>query len=213
MQTVAVVDYGMSNLCSVAKALEAAAAGSTRVVISGEPDQLRAAERVVFPGQGAIGRCLSTLEEHGLTSVLIECLRGKPYLGICLGMQCLLDRSAEDGGTATLGILPGEVRRFPDGRPDAGGRRCKVPHMGWNEVRQARAHPLWKGIADGARFYFVHSYYADPAEAGDLAGSTDYIVPFASAIARDNLFAVQFHPEKSQRNGLALLRNFLAWKP
>jgi glutamine amidotransferase len=206
VQTVAVLDYGMSNLRSVAKAL-AHVGGNCRIAVTDRPEEILRADRLVFPGQGAIGECMRNLSRLG------ECARSKPYLGICLGLQCLMERSEEDSGTAGLGLIPGRVARFPRDSRDACGRRLKVPHMGWNEVAQAAAHPLWRGIEPGSRFYFVHSFYVEAARAADVAGSTDYAVHFAAAVARDNVFAVQFHPEKSQRAGLRLLGNFLDWKP
>jgi glutamine amidotransferase len=211
MQTVAVIDYGMSNLRSVAKAVEFVAEGGARVEILDDPDRILAADRIVFPGQGAMGRCMETLRARGLDGVLLECVRTKPFLGICLGLQTLMEYSEEDGGTRGLGVIPGRVLRFPEGRRDAGGNLFKIPHMGWNRVRQVREHPLWRGIESGERFYFVHSYYVESEDEADIAGSTGYILDFTSAAARDNLFATQFHPEKSQRCGLQLLRNFLEW--
>lgn len=212
METVAIVDYGMSNLRSVEKAL-AFVAGGQRIVVTDRPEEIRAADRLVFPGQGAIGACMTCLDERGLQEAVRECARNRPYLGICLGQQCLLSSSEEDGGTPGLGIIPGTVCRFASGQRDAEGRLLKIPHMGWNRVQQCAPHPLWQGIASGERFYFVHSYYPVPADESDVAGRTDYIVSFAAAIARENLFAVQFHPEKSQRAGLRLLENFLHWNP
>jgi len=211
MQTVAVIDYGMSNLRSVAKAVEYVAEANTRVEILDDPERIRAADRIVFPGQGAMGQCMRTLQDKGLDRVLLECIRSKPFLGICLGLQTLMEYSEEDGGTRGLGVIPGRVRRFPEGRRDTGGNLYKIPHMGWNRVRQARNHPLWQGIESGERFYFVHSYYVEPEDKSIVAGDTDYILDFTSAVARDNFFATQFHPEKSQRCGLQLLRNFLSW--
>ncbi|MBI2969273.1 MAG: imidazole glycerol phosphate synthase subunit HisH [Gammaproteobacteria bacterium] len=213
MQTVAVLDYGMSNLRSVAKALEYVADERSRIVVTDRPDRLRAADRIVFPGQGAIGQCMLNLARIEASEILAECLREKPYLGICLGLQCLMDASDEDGGTRGLGWLKGRVVRFPGDRRDEYGRRLKVPHMGWNEVAQAVEHPLWNGISSRERFYFVHSYYVAAERKEDVAGVTSYAVEFAAAVARDNLFAVQFHPEKSQHAGLRLLRNFIAWNP
>jgi glutamine amidotransferase len=209
MTTVAVIDYGMGNLRSVCKAIEHVAPRATvRLVRS--PAELRAADRVVFPGQGAIGGCLAALARSGMREALLEALARKPYLGICLGLEALYESSEEDGGTAGLGVLPGRVRRFAP-PPDARGPALKVPHMGWNEVDQTRAHPLWRGIPSGTRFYFVHSYYAESGDPEQVAGTTDYGVRFTSAAARANIFAVQFHPEKSQQAGLTLLANFVAW--
>lgn len=207
MASVALLDYGSSNLRSVAKALAAAAPAGTGIRICTSAAELRGADRVVFPGQGAIGQCMQRLRQLDLVEVLGECLRTKPFLGICLGLQSLLERSEENGGMDCLGLVPGSVRRFP---ADIG---LKVPHMGWNQVRQQRAHPLWRDIAPDSRFYFVHSYYVEARDPALTAGSTDYGLTFTCALARANLFAVQFHPEKSQRAGLTLLSNFLRWQP
>lgn len=207
MAGVALLDYGSSNLRSVAKALAAAAPAGTPIRIATTSAALRAADRIVFPGQGAIGQCMGRLQALGLVEALIDCLRDRPFLGICLGLQSLMTRSDENGGTPCLDIIPGAVRRFD------GHAGLKVPHMGWNQVVQARPHALWQDIGPATRFYFVHSYFVDPADATLTAGATEYGDPFTSALARDNLFAVQFHPEKSQRAGLTLLSNFLRWKP
>jgi glutamine amidotransferase len=208
---IAVVDYGMGNLRSVAKAIEHVCPQS-RVVVSGDPAAVAAAGRVVFPGQGAMPDCMREMEVRGLKPVLLQAARSKPFLGICIGLQMLFDRS-EEGDTPGLGVLPGAVRRFPPARMvDTLGARLKVPHMGWNEVEQVD-HPLWEGIPDRSRFYFVHSYYAEPADPALVAGWSAYPFRFASAAARGNLFAVQFHPEKSHHAGLRLLANFVRWKP
>ena len=221
-RTVAVVDYGMGNLRSVAQAVghvarEAQAAGDEiDVVVTAVPEVVFAAERIVLPGQGAMRDCMRELRESGLQAAVLEAAATKPLLGVCIGMQMLLDRSEEGavGGTPGLGLIPGEVVRFRlEGRLQEDGSRYKVPQMGWNEVIQVRAHPLWAGIPDRAWFYFVHSYCARPADARHSAGETDYGARFTSALARDNIFATQFHPEKSAAHGLALYRNFLAWKP
>jgi len=213
MQKVAVLDYGSSNIRSVVKALEHVAGTNIQILIAAQAEQLLVADRIVFPGQGAIGQCMASLAEKDFKAIVSECIQNKPFLGLCLGLQSLLDESEEDGGIAGLGLIPGKVRRFPAGQQDSQGHACKIPHMGWNQVEQRKAHPLWKGIESGARFYFVHSYYVAAKRSADIAGSTDYILDFTSAIARDNLFAVQFHPEKSQGAGLQLLRNFLLWQP
>jgi len=212
MSTIAVIDYDMGNLRSVCKALEYVAPDQ-RVVLTHDPDELRRAARVVFPGQGAIGGCVTALREKGLRDVLLEALERKPFLGICLGLQALYEWSEEGGGVAGFGILPGQVKRFPaDKMVDPVSRQAlKVPHMGWNQVRQTDPHPLWDGIAQEARFYFVHSYYAASANPTWVAGMTDYGLSFTSAAARANIFAVQFHPEKSQHAGLQLLENFTKW--
>jgi glutamine amidotransferase len=209
--SVAVIDYGMGNLHSVASALEHAGAGSVQV--SCDPAVLRAADRVVFPGVGAIRDCMAEIRRLGCDELLQTALttQHKPVLAICVGMQALLERSEENGGVPCLGLLGGDVRFLGEDLRDVDGGRLKVPHMGWNEVRQRRPHPLWEGIADGTRFYFVHSYYVHAADRDLVAGSVDYGVSIDAALARDNLFAVQFHPEKSHTAGLRLLRNFLAW--
>jgi glutamine amidotransferase len=207
---IAVIDYGMGNLHSVRKALEHVAPGA-EVVVTDEPGLIASADRVVFPGQGAAPDCMAEIEAHGLRDAVLDAARRKPFLGICMGLQVLFDHS-EEGNTACLGILPGNVRLFPaQAMHDEAGSKLKVPHIGWNEVRQARAHPLWDGIDDNARFYFVHSYYCDPAGVEVVAGVTRYPFEFACAVARDNLFAVQFHPEKSAAAGLRLLANFVTW--
>lgn len=211
MSTVAVIDYGMGNLHSVAKALEHVADGQ-KVVVSHDPAVIRAADRVVLPGVGAIRDCMAEMERQGLVDVIHEAARTKPFLGVCVGMQALMDFSAENGGTSCLGILPGRVEYFGDSLIDpVTGERLKVPHMGWNQVRQEKSHPMWRGISQDARFYFVHSYYVQPSTADVTAATTNYGFDFAAAVVRDNVFAVQFHPEKSQHAGLALYANFLVW--
>jgi glutamine amidotransferase len=207
---IAVIDYGMGNLRSVSKAIEHVAPGR-KVVVTSNPDEVASAGRVVFPGQGAMPDCMREMESRGLRPALIEAARSKPFLGICIGLQMLFEHS-EEGDTPGLGLLPGVVRRFPQGRMvGAKGEKLKVPHMGWNE--QAIKHPLWAGIADRSRFYFVHSYYPEPADPALIAGWSAYPFRFACAAARGNLFAVQFHPEKSHTAGLQLLANFVAWQP
>ena len=209
---VAVIDYGMGNLRSVWQALVRVAPGR-EVVVTADPAVVASAERVVFPGQGAMPDCMRELDARGLRSAVLEAARSKPFLGICIGQQMLFEHS-EEGDVPGLGIFAGQVRRFPAERMYlADGQRLKVPHMGWNEVVQTRPHPLWKGIEDRARFYFVHSYCVDPLDSAWIAGTTDYGIPFTSAVARDNIFAIQCHPEKSARSGLALLTNFIEWKP
>jgi imidazole glycerol-phosphate synthase subunit HisH len=211
MNTVAVIDYGMGNLRSVCKAIEHVAP-KAKVVLTSDAAQVRAADRVVFPGQGAIGGCVSALASGGLHDAVFDVLRTKPFLGICLGLQALYEFSEEGGGTSCFGVLPGRVKLFPrEKMVDANGQALKVPHMGWNQVHQERAHPLWKGIPQDSRFYFVHSYYADSADPAQVAGSTCYAIRFTSAAARANIFAVQFHPEKSAAAGLQLLENFVSW--
>jgi len=212
MQRIAVVDYGMGNLRSVAKALDRVSSESQDVVVTGDAAVIADAERVVFPGQGAIRDCMIELDRLGLESVLRTCVADRPFLGICLGLQALMESSEEHAATRGLGILGGSVRRFPgDARDAVSGERLKVPHMGWNGVAPVRDHPLWHGIAPNERFYFVHSYYVVPDDEDVIAGRTRYGVEFCSAAAFGSAFAVQFHPEKSQRPGLALLANFCAW--
>jgi glutamine amidotransferase len=213
MGVIAVVDYGMGNLRSVAKALEHVAPAGTYVAVTDDAGTIERADRVVFPGQGAARDCMRAIDAHGLRGPLINAARSRPFLGMCMGLQVLLARSEENGGTDCLGLFAGSVRFFGHEGRDAQGRSLKIPHMGWNTVTQARGHALWAGIADAARFYFVHSYYADPEDPALVAGTTDYGRTFASAIARDNVFACQFHPEKSSRDGLQLLANFVHWAP
>ena len=209
--TIAVVDYGMGNLRSVSQALEHVASGR-KVVVTADPQVVAAAERVVFPGQGAMPDCMRELDARGLRPEVLAAARDKPFLGICIGLQMLFEQS-DEGDVAGLGVFAGDVRRFPDeNMVDRSGQRLKVPHMGWNRVRQ-NPHALWAGIADGARFYFVHSYCVQPAAASVVTGTTEYGIPFTCAVARDNIFAVQFHPEKSAQDGLQLLKNFVAWQP
>ncbi len=211
-QTIAVIDYGMGNLRSVAKAIEHVAAGAP-VVVTADPAQVAAAARVVFPGQGAMPDCMRELEQRGLRPAVIAAARSKPFLGICIGEQMLFAHS-EEGDAAGLAIFPGSVQRFPAARMHgADGSRLKVPHMGWNTVAQKKPHPLWAGIADHSRFYFVHSYCVQAPDSALCAGTTDYGLSFTSAVAQDNIFAVQFHPEKSARDGLQLLKNFVEWHP
>ncbi|MBS3964607.1 MAG: imidazole glycerol phosphate synthase subunit HisH [Methylomonas sp.] len=209
MTTVAVIDYGMGNLHSIAKALQHAEPNA-HIQVSAQPGIIDSADRVVFPGVGAMGDCMKALHELNLVDTVRSAAATKPFLGICLGMQALLTDSEENGYTDCLHILPGHVRRFDYGLRDADGQPLKIPHMGWNRVHQ-RPHPLWHGIAQDSRFYFVHSYYAVPDDAGDSAATSDYPDAFTCALARNNLFAVQFHPEKSQAVGLQLLTNFLRW--
>ena len=211
MTDVAVIDYGMGNLHSVAKAIEHVGRG-LQVTITGDPAVVDRAKRIVFPGQGAMPDCVREMDSRGLRAAVLEAARAKPFLGICIGLQMLFDAS-EEGDTAGLGLMPGRVRRFPASMVDDRGIRLKVPHMGWNEVRQTLSHPLWDGIPQGSRFYFVHSYFPHPENRELTAGETVYGLPFTCAAARDNLFAVQFHPEKSESAGLRLFANFLAWRP
>ena len=209
--TVAVIDYGMGNLHSVASALEHV--GADKVLVTHDANQIRQADRVVFPGVGAIRDCMSEIRRLHCDALLEQALTEQhvPVLAICVGLQALMSRSEENDGVDCLDIIPGEVRYFGNPLTDANGGRLKVPHMGWNEVRQVVDHPLWQGIDDGSRFYFVHSYYVHADDRALVAGSVRYGVDADAALARDNLFAVQFHPEKSAAMGLQLLRNFLNW--
>ncbi len=209
--TVAVIDYGMGNLHSVASALQHV--GADKVVVTHDAEQIRRADRVVFPGVGAIRDCMAEIRRLKCDELLAQALEEQhvPVLAICVGLQAMMSRSEENGGVDCLDMIPGEVRYFGASLKDRQGERKKVPHMGWNEVRQVRPHPMWRDIADGARFYFVHSYYVHAADRDLVAGSVDYGVSADAALARDNLFAVQFHPEKSADAGLQLLRNFIQW--
>jgi imidazole glycerol-phosphate synthase subunit HisH len=214
MRSVAVVDYGMGNLRSVSQAVLHAARGSdVAVFATSDPQVVLAAERVVLPGQGAMPDCMRELRDSGLQAAVLQAAATKPLLGVCIGMQMLFERS-EEGPTDGLGLIDGEVLRFRlEGRLQPDGSRYKVPQMGWNRVRQTQPHPLWAGVPDDAYFYFLHSYYAHPSEPRHSVGESDYGARFTCAVARDNIFATQFHPEKSAAHGLALYRNFLAWKP
>ncbi|HEY1326992.1 MAG TPA: imidazole glycerol phosphate synthase subunit HisH [Casimicrobiaceae bacterium] len=207
---IAVVDYGMGNLRSVAKALKHVAPDRD-VEVTADAAIIRGAERVVLPGQSAMPDAMRCLDATGLRDVVLDVLRDRPFLGVCLGLQMLFDTS-EEGPTAGLGVIPGRVVRFRDEAMRLpGGERLKVPHMGWSPVRPARPHPLWAGIEPGERFYFAHSYHPAPANPALTAATADYPTPFTCAIARANIFAVQFHPEKSHHAGLRLLANFVAW--
>ena len=211
--SVAIVDYEMGNLRSVQQAVLHVADDGFDVVIARQPEQIRAAERVILPGQGAMRDCMQHLRDSGMMEAVLEAAASKPLFGVCVGMQMLLQHS-EEGDTPSLGLIPGEVRRFRlEGKTQADGSRFKVPQMGWNQLHITRSHPVWDGIADQEWFYFLHSYYADPARPADSVGESDYGGRYTAAVARDNLFATQFHPEKSAAAGLALYRNFLYWKP
>ncbi|CAP40466.1 imidazole glycerol phosphate synthase subunit HisH [Bordetella petrii] len=217
MTTIAIVDYGMGNFHSVARALRFAAPDAD-IRICNRAADIDAADRVVFPGQGAMPDCMRTLNESGLREAVVRAARAKPLLGVCVGEQMLFEAS-EEGDTPCLGLFPGKVRRFAgaqfagDDLAQNGAERLKVPHMGWNQVRQTRSHALWDGIPDHTHFYFVHSYYAAPADPALTVGETDYGVTFTCAVAAANIFAVQFHPEKSAAHGLRLYRNFVDWNP
>jgi len=218
-QTIAIVDYGMGNLRSVYQAFHHVAPDAN-VLIAHTPEEIISAERVVLPGQGAMPDCMKHLEESGLLEALLNAAKNKPLLGVCVGEQMLFDQSAEvrasskSAWTPCLGFIPGDVRRFElAGKLQPDGSAYKVPHMGWNQVRQDRQHPLWDGIPDLTSFYFVHSYYVVPQRKEDIAGSTEYGDWFTSAVARDNIFATHFHPEKSAEYGLKLYKNFVSWQP
>ena len=211
MSKIVVLDYGSSNLRSVAKALETVATKNQDIAITDNPKTVLNADKVVFPGQGAIGHCMKNLQEKKLDDVIKQCIKNKPFLGICLGLQSLMEHSDEDGGTKGLGVMSGNVIRFPNNAKDEKNNVYKIPAMGWNQVYKTKKHPLWNWIDEGSRFYFVHSYYVKMNDDSDIAGSTDYICRYTSAASRNNVFATQFHPEKSQQAGLTLLKNFLDW--
>jgi glutamine amidotransferase len=203
MQTIAIVDYGMGNVRSVQKAFEFVAPND-RSILTNDPELINDADRIVFPGQGAMGACMSALNEHNLVDVIKKAAVEKPFLGICLGLQLLFDHSEENNGTKGLSIIPGKVIKFTH-------TDLKIPHMGWNTVNQVSAHPLWHNIDNNARFYSVHSYYVQEEDSSVVMGNTDYGDVFTSAVSTGSLFAVQFHPEKSQHDGLQLLKNFVDW--
>ncbi|CAB5506778.1 Imidazole glycerol phosphate synthase amidotransferase subunit HisH [uncultured Gammaproteobacteria bacterium] len=221
-QSIAIVDYGMGNVRSVQKALEHVAPND-KIFLTDNADLINDADRLVFPGQGAIGACMQKLNERQLVDVIKQAADKKPFLGICLGLQLLFDHSQENGGVQGLSILAGEIVHFPKNELHSQGASfvvtektptnstLKIPHMGWNKVKQTQQHPLWHDIEDNARFYSVHSYYVKQDDESVVAGSSDYGIDFTCAVAKDNLFAVQFHPEKSQHDGLQLLKNFVNW--
>jgi glutamine amidotransferase len=209
-QKIAVIDYGMGNLRSVSKAVEHVA-GRAEVRVTDDPGFIAAADRVVFPGQGAARDCMAAISEHHLNRAILQAAQNKPFLGICMGLQVLMSYSYENNGTELLGLFDGRVKRFDGLAMDDNGLPLKIPHMGWNQVHQVMAHPLWQGIEDQSRFYFVHSYRVVPEDTSLIAATTDYGVRFTAAIARDKLFATQFHPEKSADVGLRLLSNFVNW--
>lgn len=209
MKTVAIIDYGMGNLHSVSKAVEHVADG-VRVLVTADPALIREADRVILPGVGAIRDCMAEIQRLGVDSLVREVAADRPLLGICVGMQALMAHSEENGGVDSIGLFPSQVRFFGQNLTE-NGERLKVPHMGWNEVWHTQDHPMWSNIPDGDRFYFVHSYFVETEGNPDIAGRTRYGVDLAAAVARENIFAVQFHPEKSARAGLQLLKNFVDW--
>lgn len=209
--TIAVVDYGMGNLRSVSKALEHVAQDNQNVIVSSDATEIESAERIVFPGQGAARGCMEQLKALKLDEVVLHAAHEKPFLGICMGMQVLMSHSEENQGVDCMNLYAGDVCSFEDEKVQVQMRSLKIPHMGWNEVSHQQVHPLWQGIKDNSRFYFVHSYYVSPEEKKLVAGTTEYGIDFVSAIARDNVFAAQFHPEKSAHDGLQLLKNFSCW--
>jgi glutamine amidotransferase len=213
-KTVAVIDYGMGNLRSVSQAvLHVAQDSGYEVIVTARPDEIYAAERIVLPGQGAIRDCMRELHDSGALEAVLHAAANKPLMGVCVGMQMLLDRS-EEGPADGLGLIPGEVTRFRlEGQTQPDGSRYKVPQIGWNQVQQTARHPMWEDVPDASYFYFVHSFYARPSDPRHSAGETDYGARFTCALARDNIFATQFHPEKSAEHGLTLYRNFLRWTP
>lgn len=209
-QQIAVIDYGMGNLHSAGKAIEHVAPNA-EVVITSDIERIKDADRVVFPGVGAIGECMAEIQRLGFDTLVPELVKEKPILAICVGMQALMSHSQENGGVDCIGLIPGHVVLFDESKTDDDGSRLKVPHMGWNNVHQKSAHPMWQGIKQDSRFYFVHSYYVEADSATAVAGTTNYGVELVSAMSIPNLFSVQFHPEKSHDSGLQLLRNFVSW--
>jgi len=210
MQRIVVIDYGMGNLRSVSKAIECVAAND-EVLVTADLAIIASADRIVCPGQGAAADCMAALSSAGLVDAVKELIGSRPFMGICMGLQVLLTRSEENDGIDCMNVLSGEVKRFSQPLTDSEGQRLKVPHMGWSKVTHAKSHPMWDGIADGSRYYFAHSYYCVPQSLDSVVGSCEYGSEFAVAVADKNLFACQFHPEKSARDGLQLLRNFVSW--
>jgi len=210
MQRIAVIDYGMGNLRSVSKAIESVAENN-EVLVTADLELISSADRIVCPGQGAAADCMAALTQAGLVEPVKALMGTRPFMGVCMGLQVLLTRSEENDGVDCMNVIPGQVKRFAQPLLDSAGERLKVPHMGWSKVRHTKAHPMWNGIDDGARYYFAHSYYCAPDNAASVVGSCDYGAEFAVAMAQENLFACQFHPEKSASDGLQLLRNFVSW--
>ena len=214
MNKIAVIDYGMGNLHSVAKAVEHVGrelGQELEVVVTPDAELIAAADRVIFPGVGAIRDCMAEILRLNVNEIVEQAMKSKPVLAICVGMQALMNHSEENDGVDCLGFLEGQVRYFGDELKDINGERLKVPHMGWNQVKQTRSHPLWKDVPDNSRFYFVHSYYVQTEQQEMVTGITNYGTEIVATLAADNIFATQFHPEKSQKAGLTLLRNFLQW--
>ena len=213
MSLIAIIDYGMGNLRSVSQALSHVADDSTRIEITSDKDTILNADRIVFPGQGAARDCMRELQNYDLVDIIRESAQTKPFLGVCMGMQVLLEKSEENDGVDCLGLYKGEVKNFANiiSERDAQGERLKIPQMGWNQIHQKNDHPLWHGIESGARFYFVHSYYVQPEDDALITGETEFGIAYASAITKDNVFAIQAHPEKSADDGLQLLKNFTQW--
>jgi imidazole glycerol-phosphate synthase subunit HisH len=211
MQTIAVIDYGMGNVRSVMRALEFVSEGKDEIILTAIPDEIRRADRIVFPGQGAAADCMQAIDQSELREVIIETTHTRPFLGICMGMQVLMSESDENNGVSCLDVYPGKVRYFGKPLVNNEGHNLKVPQMGWNRVIQTKEHPLWTGIDNKSWFYFVHSYYVETSDEHLVSGICDYGLSFAAAIARDNVFAMQCHPEKSADSGLKLLSNFIQW--
>lgn len=210
MQRIAVIDYGMGNLHSVSKAIEHVAPDD-EVIVTDDEALIRSADRIVCPGQGAAADCMAAISQHGLSSLLVDVVATRPFLGICMGYQVLFDHSEENGGVDCLGVVGGQVKRFASPLHTAQSERLKVPHMGWSKVTQAVEHPVWQGIANESRFYFAHSYFCEPSQSECISGYCDYGQQIAVSIAHASIFACQFHPEKSADHGLQLLKNFVGW--
>jgi len=210
MQRIAVIDYGMGNLRSVSKAIECVATND-EVLVTSDPAKIISADRIVCPGQGAAADCMAALQHANLVEPIKEVIGTRPFMGICMGLQVLLTHSEENDGIDCINVLPGQVKRFKRPLTNTDGGRLKVPHMGWSKVNQTHPHPMWNGVADGARYYFAHSYYCVPDNSESVVGSCEYGLEFCVALASPNLFACQFHPEKSAKDGLQLLKNFIDW--
>jgi len=210
MQRIVVIDYGMGNLRSVSKAIECVAT-TDEVLVTSDPKLIASADKIVCPGQGAAADCMAALSNAGLVEPIKELIGSRPFMGICMGLQVLLTRSEENDGIECMDVLPGQVKRFNQPLMDSDGSRLKVPHMGWSRVTHSKSHPMWNNIKDGSRYYFAHSYYCVPDDSDSVLGRCEYGIDYAVAMAQKNLFACQFHPEKSANDGLQLWRNFVAW--